>query len=428
MNTRLRFLFVAASALLALLLVVGSVMGGNTPQEGPYKHMSVFTEVLSRIKSEYVEEPDMKSVTLGALNGLLEAIDPCASYLSAEQYKAYLKSQETAKADVGLVLARRYGYVGIVDAIAGSPAAKAGLTTGDVLEAIQGVSTRDMPLAYAEQLLRGEDGSSVEVSVLRVRKPEPQKIKLVRAKLVYPAVVAKMLSGQVGYVAAESLAGTRAAELVQALKTLDEQGAKKVILDLRHDATGSPDDGIAVANAFLDKGLITYLQGQKYPRRDFTADPAKAVCRLPLVVLTNRGTAGGAEVAAAALLDSKRAQVVGERTYGYAALRRAVTVDDGSAIILAVAKFYSPSGKSIQDSGVAPSVLSVETEPYADLDDDDNTPEKPAKVEPAKPIEEDPMVKKAIEVLNGAPVQSAAGQAPLPSRPMMPETFHKPRL
>lgn len=428
MNTRLRFLFVAASALLAVLLVVGSVMGGSTPQEGPYRHLAVFTEVLSRIKSEYVEEPDMKSVTLGALNGLLEAIDPGASYLSAEQYKTYLKSQESRKADVGLVLARRYGYVGIVDAIEGSPAAKAGLATGDVLEAIQGVSTRDMPLAYAEQLLRGEAGTSVEVSVLRIRRPEPQKITLTRAVVEYPVVIAKMLGGQTGYIEAGSLAGTRAAETIQAAKTLEQQGAKKLILDLRHAATGTPEDGIAVANAFLEKGLITYLQGQKYPRQNFDADPAKIVSRLPLAVLTNRGTAGGAEVAAAALLDAKRAQVVGERTYGFAALRRAVTVDDGSAIILAVAKYYSPSGKAIQDSGVAPSVLSVETEPFTDTDEEAGAPAKAARVEPAKPTEEDPVVKKAIEVLNGAPAQSAASPARTPGSLSVPETFHKPRL
>ncbi len=414
--------------MLALLLLVGSVMGGSTPQEGPYKHLAVFTEVLSRIKSEYVEEPDMKSVTLGALNGLLEAVDPCASYLSADQYKAYLKDQQSAKADVGLVLARRYGYVGIVDAIAGSPAAKAGLTTGDVLEAIQGVSTRDMPLAYAEQLLRGNAGSSVEISVLRVRKPEPQKITLVRAKLEYPAVATKMLAGQIGYIEAESLAGTRQAEVVQAAKALEQQGAKKLILDLRHDATGTPDDGVAVANAFMDKGLITYLQGQKYPRKNFEADPAKTISRLPLAVLTNRGTAGGAEVAAAALLDSKRAQVIGERTYGYAAFRRAVTVEDGSAIILAVAKYFSPSGKAIQDTGVVPSVLSVEAEPYVDLDEEEGVPDKPEKPESAKPTEEDPVVKRAIEVLNGSPVQSAASPARTQGSPVVPDPFHKPRL
>jgi carboxyl-terminal processing protease len=428
MNSRLRFLFVAASALLAVLLVVGSVMGGSTPQEGPYRHLAVFTEVLSRIKSEYVEEPDMKSVTLGALNGLLEAVDPGASYLSAEQYKTYLKSQESHKADVGLVLVRRYGYVGIVDAIDGSPAAKAGLTTGDVLEAIQGVSTRDMPLAYAEHLLRGAAGTSVEVSVLRARRPEPQKITLTRATVEYPAVIAKMLGGQTGYIEAESLAGTRAAETIQAAKTLEQQGAKKLILDLRHTATGTPEEGMAVANAFLDKGLITYLQGQKYPRQNFDADPAKKVISLPLAVLTNRGTAGGAEVAAAALLDDKRAQVVGERTYGYAALRRAITMDDGSAIILAVAKYYSPSGKAIQDGGVTPSVLSVEAEPFTDTDEEEGAPAKPARVEPAKPTEEDPVVKKAIEVLDGGPAQSAANPARAQGSSAVPDTFHKPRL
>jgi carboxyl-terminal processing protease len=412
MNSRLRFLFVAASALLAVLLVVGSVMGGSTPQEGPYRHLAVFTEVLSRIKSEYVEEPDMKSVTLGALNGLLEAVDPGASYLSAEQYKTYLKSQESHKADVGLVLARRYGYVGIVDAIDGSPAAKAGLTTGDVLEAIQGVSTRDMPLAYAEHLLRGAAGTSVEVSVLRARRPEPQKITLTRATVEYPAVIAKMLGGQTGYIEAESLAGTRAAETIQAAKTLEQQGAKKLILDLRHTATGTPEEGMAVANAFLDKGLITYLQGQKYPRQNFDADPAKIVSRL----------------AAAALLDDKRAQVVGERTYGYAALRRAITMDDGSAIILAVAKYYSPSGKAIQDGGVTPSVLSVEAEPFTDTDEEEGAPAKPARVEPAKPTEEDPVVKKAIEVLDGGPAQSAANPARAQGSSAVPDTFHKPRL
>jgi len=174
-----------------------------------------------------------------------------------------------------LVLARRYGYVGIVDAIEGSPAAKAGLATGDVLEAIQGVSTRDMPLAYAEQLLRGEAGTSVEVSVLRIRRPEPQKITLTRAVVEYPVVIAKMLGGQTGYIEAGSLAGTRAAETIQAAKTLEQQGAKKLILDLRHAATGTPEDGIAVANAFLEKGLITYLQGQKEPPAAGGADKSR---------------------------------------------------------------------------------------------------------------------------------------------------------
>ncbi len=129
-----------------------------------------------------------------------------------------------------------------------------------------------------------------------------------------------------------------------------------------------------MANLFLDKGLVTYLQGQQVPRKDFQADPAKAITRLPLVVTTNRGTADGAEIAAAALLENKRAQVVGERSFGDAAVRRAIGLDDGGAIILSVAKYYAPLGKAIQDTGVMPSVPYVESEPAVDLDEDTTPP------------------------------------------------------
>src|SRR5215467_2490685 len=157
MNSRAKFLVVVSSTLLVLLLLLGTVLGKGTSNEGPYCHLAVYTDVLSRIKSEYVEEPDMKSVTLGALNGLLESIDPFASYLNVDQYKEYQKHTD-AKGDVGLVLSKRFGYIGVVSAVPGSPAAKAGLSTGDIIETIKGVGTRDMPLAYATLLLRGDPG------------------------------------------------------------------------------------------------------------------------------------------------------------------------------------------------------------------------------------------------------------------------------
>ena len=154
---------------------------GASPADDTHKHIGVFSDVVSHIKSEYVEEPDMKSVTLGALNGLLEAIDPFASYLNAEQYHEYLKNKDVKRADVGLILSKKFGYVGVVGTIPGSPAAKAGFTTGDMIESISGVATRDMPLAYASMLLRGESGTTVELSVVRTRRPEPQTVKLTRA-------------------------------------------------------------------------------------------------------------------------------------------------------------------------------------------------------------------------------------------------------
>jgi carboxyl-terminal processing protease len=400
MSSRLKIFVVTSSTCLVMLFLAGAVMGKGAPAPGSddstpgvYRHIAVFTEVLTRIKSEYVEEPDMKNVTLGAMNGLLESIDPYASYLNAEQYKEYLKNYDSYRGDLGLVLAKKFGYIAVVSAIPGSPAAKAGLTTGDMIETIKGVGTRDMPLAYANLLLKGAPDSSIEISVLR-RRPDPQKMKLVRAVLQYPAVEDKVMQDSIGYIRPETLVNGKVKEVANDIADLQKKGVKKLILDLRNCATGTPEDGVELANLFLKNGEITYVQGQKYPRQDFQAKPADAVTQLPLVVITNRGTAAAAEVAAAALQDNNRADLVGERTYGDASIRRAVTMDDGSAIILSIAKYYSPGGKSIQDDGVTPKTVVAEPEVAVDVDEENDTAPEP---ETKKPTE-DVLLKKAIEM------------------------------
>ena len=362
---------------------------------GVYRHIAVFTEVLTRIKSEYVEEPDMKNVTLGAMNGLLESIDPYASYLNAEQYKEYLKNYDSYRGDLGLVLAKKFGYIAVVSAVPGSPAAKAGLTTGDMIETIKGIATRDMPLAYANLLLRGQPGTSVDISVLQ-RRPDPHKLTLERAVIQYPAVEEKMIQEGVGYIRPDTLGNGKVQEVSNDVADLQKKGAKKLVLDLRDCAVGTPEDGVALANLFMSGGEITHVQGQKYPRQEFQAKANVAVTQVPLVVITNRGTASAAEVAAAALQDNNRADVVGERTFGDASIRRAVTLDDGSAIILSVAKYYSPAGKSIQDDGVTPKTLVAQPDVAADLDEDSDIP--PAET-PKKPTE-DVLLKKAVEMVS----------------------------
>jgi len=408
MNSRYKFFVVTSSTCLAVMLLIGAVVGKGAPANEPYKHLSVYSEVVSRIKSDYVEEPDMKSVTLGAVNGLLEALDPYASYLSPDQYKQYLKKDQ-AKGSVGLMLSRRFGYVGVVDAIHGSPADKAGLGTGDMLESIRGISTRDMPLAYAELLLQGEPGTTVELSVLRVRKPEPQKITLTRAIVTNPPVTATMLDGGIGHIRVYTLEKGKSREIATAISNLQKQGMKKLVLDVRNAAAGDPEEGTALANLFMDKGLITYLQGQKVPRQNFEAQPDKMVYSGPLVVITNRGTARGAEIAAAAVQDAKRAEVVGERTYGDAALRRVVNTEDGAAVILSVAKYYSPSGKAIQDVAVTPNHPVAEQEAPLDIEENGATPDPQS--DESKAPSEDLLLKKAIEVLNGKAVEQRASTA-----------------
>ncbi len=383
MNRRFQLGVVAFSTGLVALLLVGAVHGGGATADSPITHIGVYSEVLSRIQSQYVEAPDMKSVTLGGITGMLEAIDPYASYLNADQYKQYLASRQKTQAGTGLLLSKRYGYMAIVDAVPGSPAAKAGLTTNDIIESINNVATRDMPLAFAEMLLQGDPGTTVEMSVLRTVRSDPQKIVLTRAVIDVPPVSARLITDHgdaIGYISTVSVDAARVREIAQKIAELDRQGAKRFILDLRDSATGPPEDGVALANLFMDKGLIGYSVGQKVPRQDFQAVASKEVTKKPLVVLTNRATSGGAEVAAAALLESKRAQVVGERTYGDAAIRKAVNLDDGSAVILSVAKYYGPDGKSIQDNAVMPSTPQIEAEVAADIDiDSTDAPPPPPK-------------------------------------------------
>jgi|SwirhisoilCB2_FD_contig_91_1560582_length_1674_multi_4_in_0_out_0_2 carboxyl-terminal processing protease len=404
MNSRAKFAVVTSSTLLVCLLLFGGVISRgasaedqSTASSNIYRHLAVYSEVLSRIKSEYVEEPDMSSVTLGAMNGLLESIDPYASYLNATQYKEYLKNYDTYRGDLGMVLAKKYGYITIVSVIPGSPADKAGLNTGDFLESIKGIATRDMPLAYARLLLKGEPGTTIELSVLR-HKPEPQKITMTRAIVKLPPIESKLLPEQIGYIKIAALGEQQVKETATALADLQKQGAKRVILDLRYCATGDPDTGVELANLFLDKGLIVYAQGQKYPRKDFNAAEKKQVSTLPMVVLTNRGTASGAEVAAGALQADKRARVVGERTYGDASVRQPITMDDGSAIILSVAKYYTPEGKSIQDNGITPNEQVVEAE-AALGDSDDDAVSVPQPGAEAKKPGPDTILLKGIEVV-----------------------------
>jgi carboxyl-terminal processing protease len=409
MTRPLKYTVVSLSSGLLAVLLVGTFLGRSEAAEDAYRHFAVYSEVLSRVKSDYVEEPDMKSVTLGAINGLLESIDPFASYLSADQFKQYLKAKESPRASTGLVLSRRYGYVSVVASIPGTPAHVLGLTTGEVIEAINGVATRDMPLAFAEVLLDGEQGSNVELSVLRIRRgSEAQKMGLTRTAIKMPDIAVKTPAEGVGYIQVPTLEAGKTARIQRQLAQFEKDGVQKLVLDLRYCAYGTPDEGVALANLFQSSGLITYSSGQKSPREDFKADPAKAVWKHPVVVLINRGTASGAEVAAAALGDSKRAQLVGERTYGEAARRKPITLDDGSAVILAVAKFYSPSGKSIPDNGVTPTVAVNEPEASGDTDDED-APAEPAQPEP-KPGA-DVQLEKALEILTGNKPAAAPAKA-----------------
>src|SRR5258706_4751009 len=243
MNRRFQFAVVASSTCIILLLLFGAVKGHSaSAADTPYTNLGVYSEVLSRIKADYVEEPDMKAVTLGAINGMLESIDPYASYLNADQYKQYLKSKEGQKAAVGLVLAKRFGYMAVEDAIQGSPAAKAGFATGDVIESINNISTRDMPLAFADLLLQGDSGTPVEFMVLRIRRSEPQKMSVMRAPIGYPFVTSR-LQGTSGIIEVQTLQAGRGKGVGGADGALRKKGAKRRGVCVARRFTGPAERG-----------------------------------------------------------------------------------------------------------------------------------------------------------------------------------------
>ena len=406
MLSRIKFAVVLFSTLLAALLIVGAFMGDSSAADGAYRQLSVYTEVLSRIKSDYVEDPDIKQVTRGALQGLLESLDANSCYLTADQFKDYEKRRTGQNGGIGLVISKRFGYVLVLAAAPGSPAAKAGLTVGDLIEAVDGKSTRDLPVPLLQAMLNGPAGSSVSLVVRRSRRAEdPQDLSLTRAALSSPTVNQRLMADKVGYIEVKSLTPGKAAETARAVKDLIGQGADRLVLDLRSDAFGDAQEGIKLANVFIDNGLLGYLEGQKFPRKDFNADSRQAVAAsVPLVVITNRATAGAAEVAAAAIVDRQRGQIVGEKTFGLASEQKTISLDDGSAIILSVAKYRRPSGKAIQDGGVNPTLQMAESDSELVTDDDNG----PAPNQPENPSKEDELLKKAIEVVKGAALKAAA--------------------
>jgi carboxyl-terminal processing protease len=405
MSKRIRLLLITVSCLLVLYIVLGGLLGKNeSPSEKTYRNLGVYSEVLSRIKSDYVTEPDLKKVTGGAIRGLLEALDPYSTYFSPQEYQDYLRQPEAGPASVGIFLAKRMGFATVVSVLPGSPAEKAGVKVGDLIDRVENTAARELSVVQIQRLLAGPAGSTVTLTLVREARAEPQKVPITRAVLSYPPVVAKMVEEGAGYIRIASFSKGKAAEIAAKLKELTANGADKIVLDLRNCAGGETQEAVETASLFLEKGLVAYLQGQRYARQDFPAKPSATVCKLPLAILINQSTAGPAELVASAILGNKRGEVVGVRSFGVGVFQKLIPLDDGSALLLSVAKYYGPDGKAIQDNGVTPSVVESGTGETASLDDEG---------EPTEPEhfggKDDLQLRKAIEILKQqyAPAKAA---------------------
>jgi len=400
MSMKTKAAILVSSVAILTFMVVGGLDGVRASNnDGAYRQLQVYSEVLSRVRSEYVEEPNIPAVTDGALHGLLESLDSNSSYLSPSEYKEYKAHKAETRGEIGAAISKRFGYAAVVSVIPGGPADKAGIQASDIFEAIEGKSSRDMSLAEIRNVLAGQPGSNVTVAVVRARRAEPQKTVITREIVNIPAVADKMVEDGIGYVQVDAFNKGKSQELANKIKALQKSGAKKLILDLRNCAEGEEDEGIATANLFLNHGTITYLQGQKYPREAFNAEASKAITNLPLAVLVNKGTAGPAEVVAAAVLENARGDVVGDKTFGDGSVQKTLELPDGSALILSVAKYYTPGGKAIQDAAVTPNILVADVDDDANLPDDDTQPTPSEENNKKAAPQQDEQLQKAIQVL-----------------------------
>ena len=401
MSSLTKKLVIVLSAVVFAFVAVGYVRGRSSDEKA-FRALTVYSEVLEHIQRDYVDEPNMPQVTNGALHGLLDSLDPQSSYLSPLEYSDYKqKSENAAKAGAGLAVTKRFGYISVISSLPDSPAEKAGLHIGDVLEKIAGFTTGQMAIEQAQLLLSGDPGTVVKLSVIRRGKTEPQDVELTLAKLAPPKLVEDRLEGDIAYVHVAAFEPGETKQVRDELVQLDHQGAHKLILDLRDCAFGDDQEGIATAQLFVSSGTITTLKGQTIAPVISSAEPSKAVWSQPVTVLIGNGTAGPAEIVASAIAGNHRGETVGERTYGTASFQKLIELEDGSALFLTLANYYTPDGKEIPIEGVAP------TREVHSVPDDIAALTEAYPPAPSSSVT-DPVVKKAIEILEAAPAAKKA--------------------
>jgi carboxyl-terminal processing protease len=360
MTFRARLLVMLISVPVILLVVVGGVLSRTMPAADSYQHLRVFDDVVTLVMNNYVEQVETDKIMNGAMRGLAEGLDPDCAWLTTAEV-AKLGKGGTPKGTIGVELTRQY-YLRIIAARDGSPAARAGLRTGDFIRAIDDKPTREMSVFEGMGLLRGAPGTKVKLTVIRGNAAEPHVVEITREEASGAMVSGKLVKPEIGLVRVAGFNDRTAPDLKQQVAVLTKEGAKHVILDLRATAEGAPELGVASARLFVGEGLLTSREARNEGKRDITAAAGDGAITVPVVLLVDNGTSQAAEVFAASLSGHKRADLIGEHTLGRAATQELVRLPDGSGLWISTVRYLTPDGTAIHEKGLTPDVAVAEPE------------------------------------------------------------------
>ena len=344
---------------MALLIISGGGRHEVTAVEDSYERLKVFTEVLSLIQANYVDETKPRDLIYGGIKGMLETLDPHSSFLSPDIFKEMQVETQGSFGGLGIEITVKDRQLTVVAPIEGTPADRAGLHPADRIVKIDGNPTKDMTLIEAVKKLRGPKGTSVTLTILREESPGPFDLTLVREVIEVKSVRAKDLGDGIAYIRIASFQERTGKDLLKAIEQFQKNGISALVLDLRNDPGGLLNQAVQVSDLFLDKGqLIVYTEGRiKNQDLRFSAEHGAQVPKVPMVVLVNGGSASASEIVAGALQDWKRALVLGTKTFGKGSVQTVIPLSDGSGLRLTTAKYYTPKGRSIHGTGIVPDIV-----------------------------------------------------------------------
>lgn len=410
---------------LSVMLIASLTMGrSESPKDAKshskddlYKQVELFSDAMSVVRSEYVDEVDSRKAIYGALRGMLSSLDDFSQFMDQDEYKEITSESRGEFGGIGVEITLKDGILTVISPMSGTPAESAGIKPGDKIVRINGNKTKDLPLNDAVKIMRGEPGTQITLTLWREKEAKVFDISVKRANIKINSIEnASLIEGKIGYIRLVEFQERCARELEAALKKLESEGMDSLILDLRNNPGGLLESAIDVSEKFIPKDQIIVSTKSRNPSQNavYRSKGVLTHPSWPLIVLVNEGSASASEILAGAIQDNRRGVILGTKTFGKASVQTVIPLRDNSALRLTTAYYFTPSGKSISNHGVIPDVVvdledskekkKTSTDIFDDIDDGKEVKKELKVPKPKEAVERDNQIERAIDLMKAIKV------------------------